>query len=141
ELKWIPARRALISEFAENDSPNSRAPGSSPRLPSATQCGFMMPIELTLDEKGLGRLWNFGALSWKRRSLMAQVVAKFPPRSDDNHSFGIPDFEPLLNSYQAAQLLDIHHKTLQKLARVGEIHDSDVRKPWRYRSSDLNECL
>jgi hypothetical protein len=36
---------------------------------------------------------------------MAQVVAKFPPRSVDNHSFGIPDFEPLLNSHQAAQLL------------------------------------
>ena len=53
---------------------------------------------------------------------MAQVVAKFPPRSVDNHSFGIPDFEPLLNSHQAAQLLDIHHKTLQKLARRGEIH-------------------
>ena len=30
---------------------------------------------------------------------MAQVVAKFPPRSVDNHSFGIPDFEPLLNSH------------------------------------------
>jgi hypothetical protein len=50
---------------------------------------------------------------------MAQVVAKFPPRSVDNHSFGISDFEPLLNSHQAAQLLDIHHKTLQKLARRG----------------------
>ena len=51
---------------------------------------------------------------------MAQVVAKFPPRSVDNHSFGIPDFEPLLNSHQAAQLLDVHHKTLQKLARRGK---------------------
>ena len=37
---------------------------------------------------------------------MAQVVAKFPPRSVDNNSYGIPDFEPLLNSHQAAQLLD-----------------------------------
>jgi len=44
---------------------------------------------------------------------MAQVVAKFAPRSVDNHSFGFPDFEPLLNSHQAAQLLDIHHKTLK----------------------------
>jgi hypothetical protein len=41
---------------------------------------------------------------------MTQVVAKFPLRSVDNHSFGIPDFEPLLNSHQAAQLLDIHHR-------------------------------
>ena len=69
---------------------------------------------------------------------MAQVVAKFPPRSVDNHSFGIPDFEPLLNSHQAAQLLDIHHKTLQKLARCGEIHGSHVGKMWRSRASDLN---
>jgi hypothetical protein len=50
---------------------------------------------------------------------MAQVVAKFPPRSVDNHSFGIPDFEPLLNSHQAAQLLDIHHKTLQSWLDAG----------------------
>jgi excisionase family DNA binding protein len=64
---------------------------------------------------------------------MAQVVAKFPPRSVDNHSFGIPDFEPLL--------LDIHHKTLQKLARRGEIHGSHVGKLWRFRASDLNAWL
>jgi excisionase family DNA binding protein len=72
---------------------------------------------------------------------MAQVVAKFPPRSVDNYSFGIPDFEPLLNSHQAAQLLDIHHKTLQKLARRGEIHGSHVGKMWRFRASDLNDWL
>ncbi|MGA8670030.1 MAG: helix-turn-helix domain-containing protein [Terracidiphilus sp.] len=72
---------------------------------------------------------------------MAQVVAKCPPRSVDNHSFGIPDFEPLLNSYQAAQLLDIHHKTLQKLARRGEIHGSHVGKLWRFRASELNAWL
>jgi hypothetical protein len=60
---------------------------------------------------------------------MAQVVGKFPPRSVDNHSFGIPDFEPLLNS---------HHKTLQKLARRGEIHGSHVGKMWRFRAS---ECM
>jgi excisionase family DNA binding protein len=69
---------------------------------------------------------------------MAQVVARFPPRSVDKHSFGIPDFEPLLNSYQAAQVLDIHHKTLQKLARCGEIHGSHVGRMWRFRASDLN---
>ena len=55
--------------------------------------------------------------------------------------FGIPDFEPLLNSHQAAQLLDIHHKTLQKLARRGEIHGSHVGKLWRFRASDLNAWL
>ena len=53
----------------------------------------------------------------------------------------LPDFEPLLNSHQAAQLLDIHHKTLQKLARRGEIHGSHVGKMWRFRASDLNAWL
>jgi hypothetical protein len=71
---------------------------------------------------------------------MAQVVAKFPPRSVDNHSFGIPDFEPLLNSHQAAQLLDIHHKTLQKLARRGEIHGSHVGKDVAF-SRIRPECM
>jgi excisionase family DNA binding protein len=42
---------------------------------------------------------------------------------------------------QAAQLLDIHHKTLQKLARRGEIHGSHVGKLWRFRASDLNAWL
>jgi hypothetical protein len=68
---------------------------------------------------------KFWGTLWKRRSLTNGTgVAKFTPRSVDNHSFGIPDFEPLLNSHQAAQLLDIHRKTLQKLARRGEIHGS-----------------
>ncbi len=35
---------------------------------------------------------------------MAHMLAKFPPRSVNNHSFGLTDFEPLLNSHQAAQL-------------------------------------
>jgi excisionase family DNA binding protein len=72
---------------------------------------------------------------------MAQTLSKFLPRSVDNHSFGLNDFEPLLNSRQAAQLLDIHHKTLQKLARRGEIHGSHVGKMWRFRASDLNALL
>jgi excisionase family DNA binding protein len=72
---------------------------------------------------------------------MAQTLSKLPPRSVDNHSFGIPDFGPLLNSHQAAQLLDIHHTTLQKLARRGEIRGSHVGKMWRFRASDLNSWL
>jgi hypothetical protein len=55
---------------------------------------------------------------------MAQVVAKFPPRSVDNRSFGIPDFEPLLNSHQAAQPLDI---SSQDPAKVGETRGDSRR--------------
>jgi excisionase family DNA binding protein len=76
----------------------------------------------------------------EKRSLMAQVVAKSP--SFSRQSFIRNScFEPLLNRHQAAQLLDIHHKTLQKLARRGEIHGSHVGKLWRFRASDLNAWL
>jgi excisionase family DNA binding protein len=72
---------------------------------------------------------------------MAQPLAKFPPHSVDDRSVSTADFEPLLNSQQAAQLLRVHHKTLQKMARRGEIHGSHVGKLWRFRASDLNAWL
>jgi len=55
--------------------------------------------------------------------------------------FGVTDFEPLLDSDQAASLLGIHRKTLQKMARRGEIHAAHVGKLWRFRASDLNDWL
>lgn len=72
---------------------------------------------------------------------MAHSLTKFPPHSVDPRSVDMPDFEPLLNSHQAARLLHIHHKTLQKLARRGEIHGSHIGKLWRFRASDLNAWL
>jgi hypothetical protein len=44
ELRWIPVRRAWISELADNDSP-SRSPGSPPRFRCATECALLMPVE------------------------------------------------------------------------------------------------
>jgi excisionase family DNA binding protein len=72
------------------------------------------------------------------------MAPPFPPVSsklEANGRFGVAEFEPLLNSQQAAELLQIHHKTLQKLARRGEIHGSHVGKLWRFRASDLNTWL
>jgi len=52
-----------------------------------------------------------------------------------------PSFEPLLNSDEAAALLKIHPKTLQRLARRGEICGVQVGKLWRFRLSALNTWL
>jgi len=52
-----------------------------------------------------------------------------------------PTFEPLLDSDEAAALLKIHPKTLQRLARNGEICGVQVGKLWRFRVSALNEWL
>jgi len=50
-------------------------------------------------------------------------------------------FEPLLDSSEAAALLKIHPKTLQKMARNGEITAIQIGKLWRFRASALNEWL
>lgn len=50
-------------------------------------------------------------------------------------------FEPLLDSDEAADLLRIHPKTLQKMARNGQIHGIQVGKLWRFRASDLELWL
>jgi len=50
-------------------------------------------------------------------------------------------FEQLLDSDEAAALLKIHPKTLQKMARNGEITGVQVGRLWRFRASVINECL
>ena len=50
-------------------------------------------------------------------------------------------FEPLLDSDEAADLLKIHPKTLQRMARRGEVVGIRIGKLWRFRASELNEWL
>jgi excisionase family DNA binding protein len=72
------------------------------------------------------------------------MARAFPPltsNAESVRSFGPTEFEPLLDSEQAAILLRIHPKTLQKMARRREIHGTHVGKLWRFRASDLNEWL
>lgn len=47
-------------------------------------------------------------------------------------------FEPLLDSQQAAALLGIHPKTLQKLARAGTVPSHRIGDLWRFRASELD---
>ena len=50
-------------------------------------------------------------------------------------------FEPVLDSEEAAGLLHIHPKTLQRLARNGTIPGFRIGKLWGFRASALNEWL
>lgn len=61
------------------------------------------------------------------------------PRRIVNHSNH--DFEPLLDTVEAAALLKIHPKTLQKMARTLEITGIQVGRLWRFRASALNRWL
>lgn len=48
-----------------------------------------------------------------------------------------PAAEPYLDTDEAAALLKIHPKTLQRMAKRGEIQGVRVGKLWRFRVSDL----
>ena len=49
--------------------------------------------------------------------------------------------EPLLDTDQAAAIMRIHPKTLQKLARRGVIRAIQIGKVWRFRASTLEEWI
>jgi excisionase family DNA binding protein len=50
-------------------------------------------------------------------------------------------FEPLLNSEEAAELLKIHPKTLQRMARMGRLPAKRIGDLWRFRASDLDRWM
>lgn len=52
-----------------------------------------------------------------------------------------PSFEPLLDSVEAASMLRIHPKTLQRMARSGEITGIQIGRLWRFRASTLESWL
>jgi excisionase family DNA binding protein len=71
--------------------------------------------------------------------MSASQPSRFAPSpSRPTHDFV---FEPLLDSDEAAQLLRIHPKTLQRMARNRQIHGIQVGKLWRFRASDLEIWL
>jgi excisionase family DNA binding protein len=51
------------------------------------------------------------------------------------------DFEPLIDSKQAASLLGVHWKTVQQLARSGQIPGHRIGSLWRFRASELDAWL
>ena len=63
------------------------------------------------------------------------AIPKRPPASE---SF-VP--EPLLDTDQAAAIMRIHPKTLQKLARRGVIRAVQIGKVWRFRASTLEDWI
>lgn len=51
------------------------------------------------------------------------------------------EFEPLITSERAAELLGIHPKTLQRMARERKIPAVRIGKFWRFRKSDLDSWV
>jgi excisionase family DNA binding protein len=68
---------------------------------------------------------------------MATLVHSETQKTSD----AVLHFERLLDSAEAAALLRIHPKTLQRMARGGEIAGIQIAKLWRFRASVLNSWL
>ena len=64
-----------------------------------------------------------------------------PAPQVEPHATAVPShqFEPLLDDAQAGQLLHMHPKTVQRMARRGEIPAIRISRRWFYRESQL-EC-
>ncbi len=50
-------------------------------------------------------------------------------------------FERVLNTEEAAALLQIHPKTLQRMARQGAVPAFRIGDLWRFRASSLDQWL
>jgi excisionase family DNA binding protein len=66
---------------------------------------------------------------------------KFTVNDGVSSAPGSTHFEPLLDSAEAAKLLQIHPKTLQKLARASVVPAHLICGLWRFRASELNHWL
>ena len=55
-----------------------------------------------------------------------------------SHPEPSPAFEPVLNTEKAAALLQVHPKTLQKMAREGSVPAFRIGDLWRFRASALD---
>lgn len=61
------------------------------------------------------------------------IPKKPPQRADYNHH----EMEPLISTEQAAAMLSVHPKTIQRMARRGEIKGLQIGNRWRFRASTL----
>jgi excisionase family DNA binding protein len=63
--------------------------------------------------------------------------------SDEREQLSLPQVhcEPIWDSTTAASYLQIHPRTLIKMARSGEIPAFQIGTHWRFRRSDLDEWM
>jgi excisionase family DNA binding protein len=64
-----------------------------------------------------------------------------PNQDSFEPEFSNATFERVLNTEEAAVLLQIHPKTLQRMARQGAVPGFRIGDLWRFRASALDEWL
>jgi excisionase family DNA binding protein len=56
-------------------------------------------------------------------------------------SLNSPRLEPLLSDVEVGDFLGLHPKTVQRMARSGQIPAVRIGRYWRFRASELNAWL
>ncbi len=72
--------------------------------------------------------------------MINRTIAQLEPHPRQSDSPATP-FEQVLNTVEAAALLQIHPKTLQRMARDGLVPAFRIGDLWRFRASALDEWL
>ena len=69
--------------------------------------------------------------------------APSPPANHENHLWDETSYwiEILLTSKEASEVLKIHPKVLERMAKRGEVPALKVGKFWRYRASTLDAWI
>jgi len=93
-------------------------------LPDATGKCWLPSLQKDIHMDSKKQSYSF------RINQSSDARAKEPMRDDSR-------CEALLDSTEAAQLLRIHPKTLQRMARKGEIPAMQIGKLWRFSPSAL----
>ncbi|GAA3767310.1 helix-turn-helix domain-containing protein [Terriglobus aquaticus] len=63
------------------------------------------------------------------------AASRKPPTSAEMHP------EPLLDAAEAAAIMRIHPKTLQRYARQGIVRGLQLGSMWRFRASDIDRWI
>ncbi|HLH10242.1 MAG TPA: helix-turn-helix domain-containing protein [Terriglobales bacterium] len=72
--------------------------------------------------------------------MSQQAALQQVPDSRESESLAM-SFERVLNTEEAAALLQIHPKTLQRMARQGAVPAFRIGDLWRFRASSLDQWL
>jgi excisionase family DNA binding protein len=70
-----------------------------------------------------------------RHSSETETPSKKPPTSADFHP------EPLLDTDEAAAIMRVHPKTLQRYARQGIVRGLQLGSMWRFRASEIDRWI
>jgi excisionase family DNA binding protein len=60
---------------------------------------------------------------------------------ENSHGVCTTDFEPLLDCKETAHLLHLHPKTVERLARSGDLPAVKIGKRWLFRASEIDRWM